>query len=170
CLWINPPADFSTGAKRLRLNPPADFSTGAKRLRLNPPADFGMVGWLGRPASLCGKPDSTGGHPMIEYDASVIQTFANRLYRRAQWIVLYSALEWGAISFGVALIVSGIIQRSAPQFDPSMSLMLGAVGLAVGLLSGKRKTFGLRLQAQMALCQAQVERNLSELLKLRTSV
>jgi hypothetical protein len=51
-------------------------------------------------------------------------------------------------------------QDSVQQNTPLLLLVLGAgFGALVGIPAGRRKAFEYRLQAQLALCQMQVERN-----------
>lgn len=81
------------------------------------------------------------------YDEKVIVEFANRLYLRAAFIVvLYLVL--GAV-LGAA-IAAGF---SLP------SLVVGGIGALLGGLFGNERAFALRLMAQTALCQVQIERN-----------
>jgi hypothetical protein len=99
----------------------------------------------------------------VEYDASIIQEFALQLYRRAKSIVITST-ALGAIvgAVGGAFLGNGAL--SNVNADPMVNIAVGAifgaliVG-AMGLSAGRARAFALKLQAQVALCQTQIERN-----------
>jgi hypothetical protein len=92
----------------------------------------------------------------VSYDPSVIEQFAQRLYRRATWIVAQYAIL-GLVVLPAAVSVPFILNRDgigAPEL-----MVVAAVGGLIGFLIGREKGFNLRLQAQVALCQVQIERN-----------
>jgi hypothetical protein len=83
----------------------------------------------------------------VTYDETVIVEFANRLYARSTFIVvLYLAL-------GAALGAAVAAGFSLPL------LLGGCVGAVLGGIFGNERAFALRLMAQTALCQLQIERN-----------
>jgi hypothetical protein len=96
---------------------------------------------------------------MVQYDERVIDEFAQELYTRARWMAWTKGFVYavaGAVAGG-ALV--------APHSNIGMGEVLMAaliaggaawkVGYGVGRLAGDK----LRLEAQTALCQAQIERN-----------
>jgi hypothetical protein len=94
---------------------------------------------------------------MVQYDEKVIEAFAEELYREAATLVLRSTLKWllvgllaGAIGGGAMTDWEAIMPYAAAG---------GVVCGAVGYSHSKRRVFLLKLQAQTALCQAQIERN-----------
>jgi len=91
------------------------------------------------------------------YDPAVIEQFADSLYSQAKTVVTtYSAL--GAL-FG---FIVGFGLASAQNTGGSGVMVGGVValfGLLLGLALGRSKAFALKLQAQAALCQVQIERN-----------
>ncbi len=102
---------------------------------------------------------------MADYDEKVIRKFADRLYAKAARVVFVYAF------FGIlaGLAVGWILGISEPVammlwgtgYDPQkLAMLAGAVilGLA-GLALGLRRSFFLKLQAQLALCQMRIERN-----------
>lgn len=93
---------------------------------------------------------------MVEYDPVVIQSFADGLYRAADRIVLFStilgALFGGAVGFGLGLAMSS--GGGAILALPGL-----VVGGFMGHSRGMSKTFQLRLEAQLALCQVEIEFN-----------
>ncbi|HEX8379870.1 MAG TPA: hypothetical protein VF619_04895 [Allosphingosinicella sp.] len=86
---------------------------------------------------------------MISYDPKVIQEFADSLYSRADGIIMtYSAI--GAL---LGLLAGYMVGGSGGG-------VLGVLlGLGIGYWMGTQRAFLLKLQAQQALCQVQIERN-----------
>lgn len=91
---------------------------------------------------------------MIKYDASIIQQFADRLYKKANSIV-------------ANFTVIGILFGLGIGFGFDKAYGLGNVGLVAGVVlgavigyaMGQERAFALKLQAQVALCQVQIEQN-----------
>ncbi len=96
---------------------------------------------------------------MITYDAKIIQAFADRLYQQAARIVFTYTLLYAI----VGLLVGGALLYFTTRMEGSPMLVGGLVGAllfgAAGYAQGQAKAFALRLQAQMALCQVQIEEN-----------
>jgi len=91
---------------------------------------------------------------MAAYDPSIILTFADRLYEQAAGIE-------GAYTMG-GLVLGGAIGAAAgAALGSSLSGgILGAIIAAVIAWNiGRQKAAALRLQAQVALCQVQIEAN-----------
>ncbi|MCA6602996.1 MAG: hypothetical protein ACK5U6_13830 [Pseudanabaena sp.] len=90
------------------------------------------------------------------YDERILREFADRLYNRANFIVLgYTVLGGliGVIAF--ASLFPGLFRS-----NESLAIMITSViGGSIGCAMGSEKAFWLKLQAQTALCQAQIERN-----------
>lgn len=93
---------------------------------------------------------------MTTYDPVIIRCFADELYRRAAGMILTAVsiglLVGGSIGIGVASAV-----RSDGRWIPGI-LLLGS-GALLGYLHGRSRAFALKLQAQTALCQMQIEEN-----------
>jgi hypothetical protein len=99
------------------------------------------------------------------YDPAVIQRFADRLYARARTIVIVYAVI-GLIMGGLvgAIAVKTVLaQRSARTTaearEGGLTFAFAAGGLIAGVFLGRERAFSLRLQAQTALCQKQIEQN-----------
>lgn len=94
---------------------------------------------------------------MAEYDPEIIRTFARRLYRRASLGVGVST----ALGILIGLVATPFVIQSLPLSlavrcpDWVVVVVLGLIGLGQGL----ERSFLLRLQAQQALCQLEIERN-----------
>ncbi len=107
---------------------------------------------------------------MVAYDPDVIQRFADRLYNRARMIVitltLVLALVGGVAGFWMGLLLDANSARPPRHLSLDelgtelIACLIGAIlfGL-IGLLAGRERAFLLRLQAQVALCQAKIEEN-----------
>lgn len=85
----------------------------------------------------------------IKYDAEIIREFAWKMYRKAGDMVIAGTLL-GALGGAVLGMVMGSVDAA---------FMLGLVGLFVGMAFAKHAAFKLKLQAQLALCQVQIEEN-----------
>ena len=97
---------------------------------------------------------------MTTYDPAVIQRSADRLYTRAALVPAVSAILGVLIGLvGAPYILSALpaaLSLHCPDWVPA--LVLGIIGLGQGLERGAQ----LRLQAQAALCQLEIERNTRE--------
>lgn len=95
----------------------------------------------------------------VIYDTSVIQEFAERLYSQAAFIIFTSTL--------LGLIVGAIVGAGGAEAAKAVSAvgMITIIGAVVGGLfgfsRGRERAFKLKLEAQVALCQAQIEKNTS---------
>ena len=123
---------------------------------------------------------------MAQYDANILQTFADRLYAKAGWITFHCCLVGAIIGAALAFIPltilegrntqaiidrykeTGIgpdapvpvpIQDASGSMIPGIVFVVGFLGAAIGFPVGRRKSFELRLQAQLTLCQMQTEFN-----------
>ncbi len=84
-----------------------------------------------------------------QYDPSVIQEFADRLYSKANGIIRSYTLL-GIIILGFAGLATG---------EPILGAVGAVIGAVIGCSMGKEKAFSHKLQAQTALCQVQTEVN-----------
>jgi hypothetical protein len=96
----------------------------------------------------------------VNYDARIIQEFADRLYKRANSIITMYTLV-------------GLFLGSAPAFflmtesgteTTTTVIATGIVALFAGLIGfsiGRERVFRMKLQAQTALCQLKIEENTS---------
>lgn len=91
---------------------------------------------------------------MVEYDAGVIQSFADTLYRQANTIIVVCAIV--GLLFGG---VSGLFGGASSSNGVPLGVALGIIGLVIGVFLGRAIAFGLKLRAQMALCQMKTEAN-----------
>jgi len=83
----------------------------------------------------------------VTYDENIIATFADRLYARAALAVVQYVALGAAMGAAVAIVTS-------------LPWPVGAgIGALLGGFFGNDRAFTLRLIAQTALCQAQIERN-----------
>ena len=91
---------------------------------------------------------------MVKYDAAIIQQFADKLYKRANSIIANLTVIGILFGFGI-----GYALDRANDLG-SIALIVGAVlGAVLGYAIGQERAFALKLQAQVALCQVQIELN-----------
>ena len=103
------------------------------------------------------------GDASTPYDAAVIRRFADRLYRRSASIIgLYTLL-----GFVLGLGIAGFLQhRVAAPLLVGVALVPTVIAYAIA----SEKAFRLKLEAQVALCQAQIEDHLGGVRKLQTEI
>jgi gas vesicle protein len=95
----------------------------------------------------------------IVYDASVIQEFAERLYSQATSIIFTSTVLGGIIGAIVGAVAAEALKATNATV---MGAMIGAaVGGLFGFSRGRERAFKLKLEAQRALCEVQIEKNTS---------
>jgi hypothetical protein len=92
---------------------------------------------------------------MVTYDASVIESFAEALYAQAKSIVIRYTILGGLIGFGIGYAIA----NNARGDGTTVGAVVAVAGAILGFMQGQSKAFALRLQAQTALCQVQVEKN-----------
>jgi hypothetical protein len=98
---------------------------------------------------------------IINYDESVIVMHADQMYRRARTIALV-LMSFGALSSVLAtwfLLSTGYLWGRHPDSALPVLLLATIVGGLCGWAIGDARAATLRLAAQLALCQLQVERN-----------
>jgi hypothetical protein len=96
------------------------------------------------------------------YDPTVIEQFAEKLYRKASSFVAGSVVIGASLgaAFGAVPLTSLGAAWPIPSYLGFATLLLGGlVGGLIGYVIGDTRSFGYRLQAQSALCQLQTERN-----------
>lgn len=89
---------------------------------------------------------------MVAYDPTVVQEFANRLYREARSV----QVVWPLLGFLAGFILVGSM---ASRTDATAVLLVGGVGAILGYAASRSRAFVLRLEAQKALCQVRIEEN-----------
>jgi hypothetical protein len=92
----------------------------------------------------------------IEYDPRVIEKFA------AGFIVVVYLVGGGLLGATIAVLGAATLASRlviVEQFGPIALLISGGLGAAIGSALGLSKAAMLRLQAQQAMCQVQIERN-----------
>ena len=92
---------------------------------------------------------------MAQYDPTIIQAHADNLYSRA-WLGQVLSTAGGVIA-GL-IYVNGWTSEMARQ-EVSTWLVPLSIGMGLGWLAGSGAAFAMRLQAQLMLCQLQVEIN-----------
>lgn len=88
------------------------------------------------------------------YDEKIIQAMAAKLYSQADSIVRSHTVAGFFLGF-----LAGLVAGAAAGEGGSWAVWFGVVSAIGGAASGRSKAFSLRVQAQTALCQLQIERN-----------
>lgn len=86
-----------------------------------------------------------------KYDPEIIQKLADQLYSQANTIVVISTL--------VFLIIGGAAGYAVDRDFGGPAIAGLVVGGIIGYFIGQARAFVLRVQAQTALCQRQIEYN-----------
>jgi hypothetical protein len=92
----------------------------------------------------------------VQYDEGILYSYAQGLYDRARLLVFYGAFSGFVIGFGGLAIILHF--NGGQDFLPG-ALAFGAALGVVGGLIGHSRGFKYRLQAQLVLCQMQIEKN-----------
>ncbi len=94
------------------------------------------------------------------YDAKIIQEFAERLYRRAHSIII----TYTVAGFIVGLVSGTFVGRTAGSADLAGTIIITTIilGGLFGYVIAKERAFKFKLDAQIALCQVQIEKNTSK--------
>lgn len=100
---------------------------------------------------------------MVVYDPNVLQKYASILYRKAATIIIAFTLLGLIAGLAVGLTCSEALARSVQQPDAT-SLITGIIVIVlayIGYSVGASRAFFYKLQAQLTLCQRQIESNTS---------
>lgn len=92
---------------------------------------------------------------MATNDPGIIQAHADDLYARATWLHVLSTI--GGVIAGLGYLY-GWASASA-RMEPTTWFVALALGGGLGWLVGSGTAFAMRLPAQLALCQLQIEIN-----------
>jgi hypothetical protein len=92
----------------------------------------------------------------VQYDPNVIRDFAGHLYDRARNLV-FSHVMLGILAGIIGGFVFGV--QTSVGGGAMVAILLCGIFAWVGYMIASPKAFLLRLQAQSALCQVQIEVN-----------
>ena len=87
---------------------------------------------------------------MIDYQPNVIEEHARHLYRRATAIIL---------AYALAGFMGGGVAGYALLDETGTALMVALFSCLIGVAAGQARSFQLRLEAQLALCQMRIEQH-----------
>lgn len=99
---------------------------------------------------------------MVAYDERVIQRHADGLYARGRRAAVVYGLASAAMGVGVGYTFSYAVTSGAAERESLrlvLAALLGVFGLVLGLVAGSERASVLKLHAQQALCQLQIEVN-----------
>jgi hypothetical protein len=91
------------------------------------------------------------------YDANVLLTYIEELYRRAKWIIVARALKYGIAAFVIGMFVINVVPHTANLF----LFVCGATFVAalIGMEKGRAKAWEYKFEAQKLLLEIQIEAN-----------
>jgi hypothetical protein len=95
------------------------------------------------------------GVTMAAYDPSVIFSFADKLYEQAAGIEGAYAAGGAVVGGIIGAVLGGAVAGSSLTGGVIAAVIVGAIAWQIG----GQKAAALRLQAQVALCQVQIEEN-----------
>ncbi len=102
----------------------------------------------------------------VNYDPAVINFAAKKLYTKANKTIKQGMLVYGMMFFVCGTALGGWVAQLT-HLGLGILFCFSFLFLIIGLFIGKevslRKAMQLRLQAQSALCQVEIEKNLKEL-------
>ncbi|MCK5581156.1 MAG: hypothetical protein KAJ18_07765 [Candidatus Omnitrophica bacterium] len=93
---------------------------------------------------------------MVEYDSKIIQEHATGLYAQIKSIVIYRFFVGIFSGFLGGVFVDSVFVGTFDMLIPCVGVL---IGIFLGYGAGKQRVFELKLQAQTALCQMQIEKN-----------
>ena len=94
---------------------------------------------------------------MAQYDPTVLQNYADSLYRKAQWMSFICAVGGAAIGGGTAYAMGRFAVN--PYTSPVAIAVLAGLGALFGAAVGHKWGVEYRFEAQKLLCQMQIEQN-----------
>jgi hypothetical protein len=93
---------------------------------------------------------------MVEYDPKIINDYADGLYTQSKSI---TTCYFFIGIFAAILVFSKISEVLAGEFDFLIMAIGVFIGGVLGLFAGKNRAFEMKLEAQQALCQIQIQEN-----------
>jgi hypothetical protein len=105
------------------------------------------------------------------YDPRIIEQFAAKLYGKSSAVVAGGIVTGAIVGAGFGAVPLTSLGENWPipsTFGFATTLLGLLVGALVGYVVGDARSFGYRLQAQVALCQLQTERNTAKIAAVAT--
>lgn len=98
----------------------------------------------------------------VSYDSNIVQEAADLMYVEAENIIRSTMIRYGFGFFIVGMGI-GIFMTAKLGISSATPFVVGIVFAFIGALMGKKaaylKALELRLKAQTALCQVEIEKN-----------
>jgi len=92
----------------------------------------------------------------IVYEPEYIKDYANTLYQQAKYVIPLHFFIGIFLGFFVFNAISIMLMDMLDFLIPSIGVLVGGV---MGLQVGRNRASQLKLQAQLALCQLNIEEN-----------
>ena len=96
------------------------------------------------------------------YDANVLLTYVEELYRRAKWIIVTTALKYGILTFMIGVFAINVFPHVGNRQNDNLFLLVcGAafVDALIGMEKGRAKAWEYKFEAQKLLLEMQIEAN-----------
>lgn len=95
-----------------------------------------------------------------KYDPTIVQAAADALYLEARTVVRNTMIKCGFVAFIFGFMAGAFFSKGAGGVLPLvLAIFFCVIGVAFGQSAAAGKAFQLRLTAQVALCQVQIESN-----------
>lgn len=95
------------------------------------------------------------GVSKMQYDEKIIEKHAKKLYQQANSTIIAWSLLFLLLGAGISVGLAAVLDS-----EPTIWVAVGAIiGGLFGYSAGSARAFSLKLTAQTALCQMQIERN-----------
>lgn len=98
----------------------------------------------------------------VIYEPEVISKFADALYLKADRLVKRMTIKYGFGGLIVGIVVGSFMSQkmnSGSMFIIASGIIFALVTGYLGAKDGEEKAFLIRLEAQMALCQVEIEKS-----------
>ncbi len=94
---------------------------------------------------------------MVKYNPKVLEKYATRLYRHAEFTIIYYTVSGIFSAFVLSLLIYG---NNAFSTD-NLSILFLLIGALIGVAIGLSKTLEIRARAQRDLLMIEIEKHLS---------
>ena len=114
---------------------------------------------------------------MVEYNPVVLKDFADKIYRKADWIIIQWAIAGLFAGIILGFFVSNMmddieeeqdINESVTIITDNVCFLFIEIGCVFGISVGLEKTLEMRANAQLILCHKEMEHRLHEIQNLLT--
>lgn len=97
----------------------------------------------------------------VQYDPSIIVEFAEQLYKQARRVIFFYSFLGFVISAFIAIVVTALASSTyvVGGLQLASVCLVIFIGTLIGSMIGRSRAFRLKLEAQIALCDVEIEKN-----------